>query len=124
MDTLERILRRSRLPRAHYHPFSERSYSGPYPTGSGRRVSPLTSANPSQLLLFHTGLSVPNRSPLSLFEDRRLYHPEGVVRPAISLTESYPHLVERSPYRPIGRPHRTPPPSLIGVLLSVFAVMR
>lgn len=35
------------------------------------------------------------RNPLSLYEDRRQYHPLGVFRPARSLAESYPAMGER-----------------------------
>lgn len=103
MATLGQLLRR----RVSYYPFSERSYRGSYPLGSARRaffgstnrLSPWLPAIQKSLLF-----SPKTSLPLYLYEDRRLYHPEGVNRRARSLTESYPQIVERRPWRPVG-PH-------------------
>lgn len=96
MSTLDYLIRR-RVARSYY-PFSQPSYRGTYPLGSARRVSPWITNTPSilRLLVTKTVLSSP-KSSLNLYEDRRLYHPEGKYRPAVSLVESYPTLTETSP---------------------------
>lgn len=75
-DLLGSILRRSRI--RPYLPFTEPRFRGSYPLPKPRRVFTLNT-NPLSLSVFHPNhlnrLSLAN--PLKLYEDRRLWHPEG-----------------------------------------------
>lgn len=75
-------------------------YSRTIPLGSARRGT-FATTNPylsSLLLLNKIGLSSP-KLPLNEYQDRRLWHPLGANRPAVSLTESYPQLTLKPPRR-------------------------
>lgn len=100
MATLDRILRGSVRPRVTYNPFSESRYRGAFPLGSAGRGFYKSTNIPSQLfpLVSKIVLSRP-KSQLSLYEDRRLYHPEGRYRPAISKTEFIPRTREQPFWR-------------------------
>lgn len=96
MPTLNRLLRRSVTP---YYPFSRSRYSGTFPLGSARRgVLYTTNTSPlNSLLVSKYVLSSPKSNNQSIYQDRRLWHPEGAYRPAVSKTESYPRLTESRP---------------------------
>lgn len=119
MASLESLLRRSAYRRVtSYNPFSQPRYSGTYPLGPARRGFFLTTNSyPLPSLLLSKNLLSSPKSKLSLYQDRRLYHPLGDNRPMASKTESYPQLTERpslshprisprSPYNPIRKIER------------------
>lgn len=99
MATLERLLTR----RVTYRPFSERPYRGTYPLGSARRgISHTTNYFLSGLPVMQSRLLSSPKSKFTLYEDRRLYHPAGDSRPYRSITDSYPQVVEKRPWRDPG----------------------
>lgn len=107
MATLDRLLRSApRRLSPYYKPFTQRPYRGAYPLGSARRGISYTSSSlsPGLLLIQKNPYAASPKSQLSLYEDRRRYHPLGRYRPAVSLAESYPQIVERKPWRDPG-PH-------------------
>lgn len=93
---LETLLRRA-VRRTVYHPFSEPRFAGKYPFARTRReIFHFTNSGPNPLIgpLIHKSLLPVSRRPINLYEDRRQYHPEGVYRPARSLVEARPRVVD------------------------------
>lgn len=115
MGLLDRLVRSPRtLYRAPRY-LTQSRYTGTFPVGSARRVSLLT-PNGSLLALRLLSNPVPLPAPkskLSVYEDRRLWHPEGAAARPRSKTEWFPTVVDRSPVEidpDIWRKISTPPP--------------
>lgn len=124
MATLDRLLRRAVRG---YLPFTQKRYSGfipgippsktgpflrgslgPTRLGPARRfASAKTNANLLPLQLSIQALSAHRpRTTLSMYEDRRRFHPAGVSRPLIGLTEARPRVVAND--YPVEWPEVTP----------------
>lgn len=88
---------------SRYNPFSQSRYSGTYPLGSAGRGFHLTPNSFSPWLLpVSNSLLFPRKSESNLYQDRRLWHPLGANRPAVSKTEFIPRIIERRPWRDPG----------------------
>lgn len=97
--TLDRLLRRATRPRPYY-PFSEPRWRGTIPLGSAKRGIFHTSNSYSHVFRPYvlSQLSSPSRqSKLSLYQDRRFWHPLGSNRPMVSKSESYPQMLDLPP---------------------------
>lgn len=85
-----------------YRPFTQPPYRGRYPFKSASRVYPY---NTNVLLPYVVSTSTKSalrrapasQSTLSLYEDRRLWHPLGKNAFPKSITESYPSITSYSP---------------------------
>lgn len=132
MGLLNTILRGARGARqgsraARYLPFSEPPFRGNYPLRATRGLSGTTNG----LSLGH--LPIKNLSPLRsptlplyLYEDRRLWHPEGANAYPKSIKQAYPRTIDKTPlniwpedpytpYHPMRDPFYKPqrPPSIL-----------
>lgn len=97
MGLLDQFLRSSRpIYRAPRY-LTQKRYGGTYPTGSARRVSLLTPNNLSLLPLavYKNPLLYSPKSESNPYQDRRLWHPLGQNRPAVSKTEFRPRIEEQ-----------------------------
>lgn len=103
-----------------YHPFTQPPYTGGYPLGSrGFNLA----ANSSFPYMAVRHLNPLLRTPthyLSVYEDRRLWHPLGANAFPKSLTQAYPFYIDKQailpndpdpgPFFPPLRPRRSPSP--------------
>lgn len=94
MDLLTRIARRSRP----YLPFTQPRYKGSYPFVQPRRdLLGITNRLSPTIPLVSTRLFSARRVPLSLYEDRRVWHPEGASALPRSMVEFRTRINERPP---------------------------
>lgn len=97
MGLLNQLVRSSRpLYRAPRY-LTQSRYTGTFPLGSARRASLLSPNGPLYALRLVSNSPLPARkSNLSVYEDRRLWHPQGALAWPRSMTESYPTVLDRS----------------------------
>lgn len=81
----------------HYLPFSEPRYKGRYPLGAPRGDNSSTNTY-KKLYGTSTDTVLRRAAPLSLYEDRRRWHPLGASAWPRSLTSSNPRVMEYSPF--------------------------
>lgn len=83
--------------RGGYYPFTQPSFRGSYLVAS--RVPNANTKGFLKTVAFNNAIPLRTRSrlPLSLYEDRRLWHPSGANAWPRSKTQTYPYYIDKQP---------------------------
>lgn len=100
MVSLNTLVRGGGRRGAGYKPFTQPPYSGRYPIGP-RGLSTTANAPFRGVANANALYALRARSPLYLYEDRRLWHPEGAWAVPRSKTQTYPRMYDPLPIAPI-----------------------